>query len=126
MADYIACFRTNRFPVRDAMRFRAWIETVYNIDFVDEHVEGGKPVFEVGGYSSIPDLREEGDDPTEIDFIAELAKHLPEGEQAIITEVGHEKLRYLVGFSVAVDHLGSRVEVNVDDILDRTVKAAAS
>ena len=126
MADYVACFRTNRFPVRDAGRFRAWIGAVYNIDFIDEHVEDGKPVFEIGGYSSIPDLREDGDDLSDIDFIAELAEHLPEGEQAIITEVGHENLRYLVGFAIAVDHLGSRIEVNVDDVLDRTVKAAAS
>ena len=125
MADYDACFRTNRFPVRDAARFRVWIDAVYNIDFIDEHVEDGKPVFEVGGYGSIPDLREDGDDLSDMDFIAELAGHLPEGEQAIITEVGHAKLRYLVGFSVAVDHLGSRIEVNVDDILDRCVKASA-
>lgn len=126
MADYIACFRTHRFPVRDAARFRAWIDTVYGIDFTDEHEEGGKPVFEVGGYGSIPDLRDEDDEPSEIDFIAELARHLPEGEQAIITEIGHEKLRYLVGFSVAVDHNGSRIEVNVDDILDRTVGKSAA
>ena len=126
MADYIACFRTNRFPVRNAARFRVWIGTVYGIDVIDEHQEDDKPAFEVGGYGSIPDLRDEDNELMEIDFIAELAGHLPEGEQAIITEVGHEELRYLVGFSVAVDHSGSRIEVNVDDILDQTVGKRAA
>lgn len=126
MADYIACFRTNSFPVRDAARFRAWIEGVYNLDFIDEDVEDGQPTFEVGGYGGIPDLRDEGDDLVDIDFIADLAKHLPEGAHATVTEIGHEKLRYLVGVAIAVDHRGSRVQISLDDISRELAEAGVA
>ena len=116
MADYIACFYTNAFPVRDAARFRAWIGTVCGLDFIDETEEDGGVVFEVGGYGSVPDSREDDDEWMEIDFIDELAKHLPEGAHAVVTEIGHEKLRYLVGIAVAVDHRGKRITVDLDDI----------
>lgn len=126
MADYIACFRTNAFPVRDPARFNAWIKTVWNLDFIDEHVEDGKTTFEVGGYSGIPDMREDDDELVDIDFIAELAGHLPEGAHAIVTEIGHEKLRYLVGISIAVDHRGDRIEVNLDDVSRQLTEAGAA
>jgi len=126
MADYIACFRTNAFPVRDAARFKAWIETVWNIDFIDEHVENGRTMFEVGGYSGIPDIRESDDELVDIDFIAELARHLPEGAHAIVTEIGHEKLQYLVGISIAVDHRGDRIEVNLDDVSRQLAEAGVA
>ena len=116
MADYIACFRTNAFPVRDAARFRDWVGTVYDVDFIDETEEDGRIVFEVGGYGGIPSLREDGDELMDIDFVEELAAHLPEAAHAVVTEIGHEKLRYLVGVAVAVDHRGERMEVSLDDI----------
>ena len=122
MADYIARFRTNAFPVRDPDLFRRWIATVHDIDFVDEHTEDDVPLFVVGGYSSIPSLRREDDDEdVEIDFIDELAAHLPEGSHTIVTEIGHEKLRYLVGVAIAVDHRGKRIAVDLDDI-DRLIE----
>jgi hypothetical protein len=39
-----------------------------------------------------------------LDFTAELATHLVEGQIAVVQEVGGEHLRYLTGFSYAFDH----------------------
>ena len=52
----------------------------------------------------------------EIDFYAELAKHLQNGWVAIVMEVGAEKLRYVTGYAVAVNHNGKCCDVSIDRI----------
>jgi hypothetical protein len=53
---------------------------------------------------------------TEIDLVAELAQHLPKGQVAVLMEVGAEKLRYLTGIAIAVNHKGRAAVVSLDDV----------
>jgi hypothetical protein len=66
---------------------------------------------------------EQAGEEEEIDLYAELAGHLADGAVAVLQEVGSEKLRYLVGYAVAVNHRGERLSVSIDDVYER-VRAA--
>ena len=59
---------------------------------------------------------EEGGDYRDIDLTEELAEHLVEGEVAVLIEVGAEKLRYLVGYAVAVRSDGEVIHLNLNTI----------
>lgn len=54
----------------------------------------------------------------EIDFPRELSKHLAEGDVAIIQEIGYEKMRYFVGYAVAVNSKGKTVTVSLNEIYE--------
>lgn len=45
-----------------------------------------------------------------------IGKHLVPGEVAILTSVGHEKLRYVVGYATAVNAYGESHTVSLGDI----------
>ena len=45
------------------------------------------------------------------------------GEVAILQEVGAEKLRYLVGYAVAVNHRGETLAVSIDEVYGRVRNA---
>jgi hypothetical protein len=46
----------------------------------------------------------------------ELQAHLAEGEVAILVEVGHQALRYLIGFARAVAWDGRQHLIDLDDL----------
>jgi len=50
------------------------------------------------------------------DFYTEFSRHLEKDEVAILMEVGSEKLRYLVGFAMAINHEGDILQVSIRDI----------
>jgi len=119
MANYYAQWRSNYFYVKDLESFTAWcarcrLDLWRNKDgtvgFGCGDNEGGLP-------SSYYD--EATDDDIEIDFIAELVDHLQADQIAVVQEVGHEKLRYLVGWAIAVNAEGETTTVSIDDIYDR-------
>jgi hypothetical protein len=49
-------------------------------------------------------------------LVTELAQHLPKGQIAVLMEIGAEKLRYLTGVAIAVNHKGRVVELTLSDI----------
>jgi hypothetical protein len=137
MANYYGTFRSNYFKVKDAEAFKAWTKKAgcgvwENADatfgvYSDKHSEDG----------SIPNIQYldpdwNSDNPPdgwtaeelkeeyrEFDFVLELSTHLKPGEVAVILETGAEKLRYLHGYAVAVDHTGEYATVNLSDIYDK-------
>jgi hypothetical protein len=143
MANYYGHFRSNYFRVKDPVAFKAWCEglhmQVITAEDGKEHDEAhfflgaalppqavliGDPLpivrygFMQGEYDDsgmIPSdrLDEETDDYEELDFPAELAKHLLDGEVAIVQECGAEKLRYIVGSAFAVNATGEVVSINL-------------
>ena len=127
MANYIGYARSNYFRVRDEAAFSGWVETLPG---AIARREDGNPdrfalLIEEGNDGGWPNRRyvertgnEEGND-----LHAELAGHLAEGEVAILEEIGTEKLRYLVGYAVAVNHRGEKLAVSIDDIYEK-VRAA--
>jgi len=120
MANYVGYARSNYFRVRDEAAFLCWVETLAGV--VARREDGNPERFvilvEDGDDGGWPDRRyHEGvGDEEEIDLHTELAGHLAEGEVAVLEEVGAERLRYLVGYAVAVNHRGEKLAVSIDDI----------
>lgn len=127
MANYVGSVRSNYFRVRDETAFLNWVETLPSVVArrEDDDPERFTLLVEDGDDGGWPGWRfdELGEDEGEIDLHAELAGHLAEGEVAVLEEVGAEKLRYLVGYAVAVNHRGEKLAVSLDDIYEK-VRAA--
>ena len=126
MANYGGYARSNYFRVRNASAFLSWVETLPG---VVARKEDGPERFvllvEDGDDGGWPNWRyyEDMEDEEEIDLHAELAEHLAEGEVAILEEVGAEKLRYLVGYAVAVNHRGETLSVSIHEIYQKVREA---
>jgi hypothetical protein len=54
----------------------------------------------------------------EVDFVDELAVHLADHEVAIMMETGYEKMRYLVGYAIAVNNKKERREIGLAQIYE--------
>lgn len=149
MANWQGSFRTNYFRVRDEAAFRTWVASLMAEDdikvFGSDH-SGQTGLLGLGASTAIPrdrqltpaeiqawniahpedapldpdsDLNMTDIDEGGIDFNAELAAHLVEGEIAVIQEVGWEKLRYLTGVGYALDHTGTVLaRGDIDDALN--------
>lgn len=124
MANYVGSARSNYFRVRDAAVFLDWVETLPGVVASREDQDRFVLLVENGDDGGWPNWRydDEGEDE-EINLYAELAGHLSEGEVAVLQEVGAEKLRYLVGHAVAVDHRGEKLAVSIDDIYEKVHEA---
>jgi hypothetical protein len=127
MANYVATARSNTFRVKDADAFLAWAETLPGVTAEADRSDPSRFVLlmieeDCAGW---PTQRVSGDDlhGEEFDLITELAEHLAEGAVAVLEEVGHEKLRYLVGYAVAVNHLGEEIYVSIDEVYERAEAA---
>lgn len=126
MANYVGYARSNRFRVRDETAF---LDRAEALPAVVARREDGNPerfaLLVEEEDDGRPNWRyhEETGDEEEMDLHAELAGHLAEGEVAVLQEVGAEKLRYLVGYAVAVNHRGEKLAVSLDDVYER-VRAA--
>lgn len=122
MANYGGYARSNYFRVRDATAFLSWVETLPGVVArKEDDPERFVLLVEDGDDGGWPNWRyyEDLEDEEEIDLHAELAAHLAEGEVAILEEVGAEKLRYLVGYAVAVNHRGETLSVSIHEIYQK-------
>ena len=125
MANYYATARSNYFAVRDEKAFRVWT-TLLGLTILEpthhDKVSDGIPRFGIapgdfdeGGWpTSI--YHEDTDVCEDIDVAGQLAVHLADGDVAVLMEVGNEKLRYVAGSAVAVNHKGETTSVDIDDI----------
>lgn len=123
MANYYGHSRTNYFRVDPAKRaaFDAWTER-FSLEVCASEDEDNTDLVCLlpGDYTDDGTFpRYDGETDTDFDFIATLAGFLAPGSVAVVQEVGAEKLRYLSGWAVAVDHTGKRVEVTLNDIYKR-------
>ena len=105
MANYIAVGRTNYFRVTDEAR---WAELFENISANDGKWDYSQPnkdgnMFHCFATEGGLDWMEPGDYDSNLDyFVDELQKILPDDEAVIYTEAGHEKHRYVTGFSLVI------------------------
>ena len=116
MANWYGTARSNYFRVKDKDAFLKWADGRRLGVFKNE---GSADLFAIyGGENtddgSWPSYDVEGD--KEIDLVAELAQHLPKGQIAVLMEIGAEKLRYLTGVAIAVNHNGRVVQLTLSDI----------
>jgi hypothetical protein len=128
MANYVAYARSNYFRVRGEAAFLGWVGTLPGVVArrEDGHPERFALLVEDGDDGGWPNWRyddEQAGEEEEIDLHAELAGHLADAEVAVLQEVGSEKLRYLVGYAVAVNHRGERLSVSIDDVYERVRQA---
>ena len=116
MANWYGLSRTNTFKVKDEAAFRAWADTLPEVELIDKN--DAHFGFYTTGDGMWPSCRyqEECDDWNEMNFAEELATHLAEGEVAVLITVGHEKARYGTGYAVAIRSDGKSLAVNIDDI----------
>lgn len=138
MSNYIASIRTNYFSVTDPEKFKAIIASCraeYDITIIDDKQADGSIKFGFYCYGSIQGLpdkegssldeiigaEDDYDCESSIDlFFDALQDILPDGEAIIITEVGYEKMRYLVGYCTVI----TRNDVQGVDVQDKALELA--
>lgn len=116
--------RTNYVLVKDIEAFKAAIPEDVTIEVTTgagEQADMVALLMENGLWESCYNEDTEEDEP--FDAISLLAEHLVEGQVAVFQEVGHDKMRFMVGSAVAVDHTGATVEVCIDDIYAKAAEA---
>lgn len=122
MATYMAVARSNYFTVKDLPAF-VQEATRYGLcvkhPTSDAQQHRGLVMIHPkdGGWPDV--LWDEEDDdgnPLDFDAAAWVATHLVEGSVAVLQEVGFEKLRYLVGYAVAVNSAGETRSVSLEDL----------
>jgi hypothetical protein len=109
MANYNATIRTNYFSVKDEARFREIMDACGAEDelYVFESEDGtGKLGFGCyGRLNGIPAGEAADDEESDIDaFYDALQDVLSDGDAIIITELGYEYLRYLIGVPCGRTH----------------------
>jgi hypothetical protein len=122
MANWYGTARSNYFRVKDKDAFLKWADgrrlgVFKNEDSADLFAIHGGDTDD----GSWPGYDMEGE--TEIDLVRELAEHLPKGQVAVLMEIGAEKLRYLTGVAIAVNHKGRVVEVTLSDIYRKAARS---
>lgn len=104
MANYIGYCRSNYFPVKDLTAFNAALPPTVRI----EHRRGEVAVFPEYGWTGFDE------DDREFNITEVISAHIVPGHIAICQEVGHEKLRYLIGYVLAVSSRGVEMERSID------------
>jgi hypothetical protein len=113
--DWIGSARTNYFRVKDAAAFVAAMEPfdVCVLKREEDPLFFGLAATTDGG--DWPSFDEEDED---LDFVETVRVHLQDGEVAVFMTVGAEGMRYLTGYAIAVNSVGERVDVDIDDIYE--------
>lgn len=115
MADYVGLCRSNYVRPKDKA---ALIEFLRAFDDICITERDDQVCFyaEEGGLPS----RWTNDDERETleDRAKDLADLLADGEVLVIQEIGFERLRYFVGFSIAIHSSGRTTRVSIEDIYE--------
>jgi len=136
MANYYAAARSNYFAVRDEQAFREWAKLL-GLEIL-EPVHRDKVADGIRRYGITPGngddsgawptslYNDDTDDFDDIDVSEQLSAHLADDEVAVLMEVGNEKLRYVCGSAVAVNHKGETAIVSIDDIYQAALKLGSN
>ena len=117
MANYVSTTRTNYFHVKDAEAFRGFMDNVSgdNLKLWDEKDDKGDTVFAFGCEGSIYGIQNEDENDNYDLFIENLQEYIADNDAVILTETGHEKLRYVSGYASIIT--GTDIQhVNLDDM----------
>jgi len=127
MANYYGAWRTNSFRVKSEAKFLEWFQGIDGSAEVRDEGDGYRSIFQSSSSDdgSIPThklVQAHGlfdSEHVNMDIYSDISEHLRKGEVAVFMEVGHEKLRYLCGYAVAVRSDGKIITVSIDDIYDK-------
>lgn len=108
MANYECVSRTNYFHVKDAETFREFMDSVIadDLHLWEEKDNDNNTVFAFGCEGTIYGIHDENDDSSLDLFFTELQKHIADNDAVILTESGHEKLKYVTGYATIITHTG--------------------
>lgn len=117
MASYLCAIRTNYFRVTEEEKFK---------NLIDEFLSGSCEVFtrtdvnsnKLVGFGSDENINWPED---ETGFVSGLQECLAEDDSIIVLEVGHEKLRYLVGTATII----TRSSIETIDLTSLAISKAA-
>ena len=127
MANYYASCRSNYFKVVDVDKFKAAMPTGIEVDVENDGtvvIYGADP--DGAGWPSCV-YNDETDEFDDFDLEEVIAPHLQPDSWCVIQEVGAEKLRYLVGYSVAFNKdLEQRFCVSLGDIYKHLPEGTSS
>jgi len=129
MANYYGNGRSNYVKVKDVEKFKELCDT-YGVTFYDVGKPGDKN-YQVGfgcednegGDLNSYSYDEKTGDETELpDPMIEFSKLLKDGEVLIMMHTGAEKLRYLVGYAMAINNKQKKVNISLEDIYNESKK----
>ena len=117
MASYVGAIRTNYFRVTEEEKFR---------NLIDEFLSGSCEVFtrtdvnsnKLVGFGSDENINWPEDDTG---FVSGLQECLAEDDSIIVLEVGHDKLRYLIGAATII----TRSSIETIDLTSLAISKAA-
>lgn len=126
MATFYGVGRSNYIKVKDKDAFKEFIESFNNhFEIIDAEDEDGETLYGLISESDDGDLPyfkydENGDEVESFDFMKEISEHLAEEKDNIFVWMmsGHEKMRYIGGDSVAINHEGVVTGINLRDIYE--------
>ena len=119
MADWCGTGRSNYFKVKDEEKFLAWVSRMPGFHLISKSTSEGFGFYMEEGTTPSTFIDEEsGEEEADFDFIQELSEHLAEGEVCVYMEAGAEKLRYVSGTALAVNHKGEVLTVHLSNIYD--------
>ena len=126
MATYYGTGRSNYVKVRNDEAFEDFIENFDSLEIIrdDEGRYGLLSDDENGEYPQYFFDEEQGVEIWEYDFIQEISKYLVDEPDNIFVwmSAGHEKMRYVSGFSVAVNAKGNVTALGLEDIYNKCKK----
>lgn len=123
MANYYGTGRSNYVRVSDLEKFKQ-ICIKYGLTFIqnkeglvgftcEEMEDGDVPAF-------IYD--EETEDDISVDPLKEMSELLLDNEVLVHQTIGNEKMRYVSGYSIAINNKGKFVSIGLDDIYKKAKK----
>lgn len=123
MVNYYANARSNYFRVKDLTAFTREADRL-GLEILSGDGNGRVMVtprladFDDGAWPSVV-WDEDTGEAENFDIAQWVAGHLEDGEVAIFQEVGAEELRYLTGYSIAVNSKGEKRVVALSDIWEQ-------
>lgn len=119
MANYYPWVRSNYFQVKDPAVFESFCKK-WDVELIRGGKDDSLFGFLGNGEMGLPFCYydAEKNDTVEGTFMDDLAGHLVDGWVAIVREIGYEKMRYLVGYTVAINSRGESIEVSLDQIYE--------
>ena len=118
MANYYEQARSGYVKVKDKEAFRAFLERFGGAVDMIEDDKGRVGFLAQEGIPSTCMPDDSGSEPEEVDFVSELAGHLADHEVMIVMGTGYEKMRYLVGYAVAINNKKERREIDLAQIYE--------
>ena len=118
MANYYEQARSSYFKVKDKEAFRVFLERFGGAVEMIEDDKGRVGFLAQEGIPSTCMPDDSGSEAEEVDFVSELAGHLADNEVAVVMANGYEKMRYLVGYAIAINNKKERREVDLAGIYE--------